>query len=362
MSTGEVAKFINNILFWPKTLSVVPSGKMLRTNNKFYIFSIFHQLMITLIAISAFRYFTYIVTPIDIFRVILPVYIIFTCIILNAIKVSLQIYANQYKDIFSSLSEINLRLKRINPFSPPLYDTLETKAFEFFWVFSFLYASMLGSVSFFFGDHHIWRLSSFVHNTNINMAHFVLTIIECFVTVINIQLDYIKKNIYTKQKIFALEQCVSTYLKIYNTCLKIEKIFSPHLLLIMSLYFAMIIMHLHFLIMKFSDKHFHTRPLYHEYNVAITVLCAVDILQCARCFQMLHSNSEELNIALYEVLMKREGKELLKCRKLLASIYANRKISVSALEFFNVDYTMVQSMISSCTTFVVIMSQFETSI
>lgn len=295
MSTGEVAKFMNNILFWPKALLVVPSGKMLKATNKFYIASIFFQFIIIFVAVNAFRHFANAMTLSTVVRIVLVIYIMISCIILNVIKIFLQLYASHYQEIFASLLEIHSRMKCINPFFPLVYNTFETKIFEALWTLLFLHGTFTGSTSYIYGNLRFWRLSTFLHNININMAHFVLTFIECFVNIINIQLDYIKKNINTKQKLFALEQCVEIYLKIYKTCIKIEKLFSPHLLSIMSLYFVTLIMHLHFLIMKSSEKHYRIKPLQNEYNLAMTVLCAVDILLCARSFQILHSNVSIFN-------------------------------------------------------------------
>ncbi|KAE8573873.1 Gustatory receptor 171 [Halyomorpha halys] len=362
MSTGEVAKFMNNVLFRSKVLSVIPSGKMLKTTPKFYIISFFHQIMTIFIAINAFIYFiNKVSSQSNVFKIVVPINIVLSCITLNIIKIFLLLNAKEYQDIFSSILEINLRMKRINPFFPPVYNTFETKVFEALWTLIFLYAFLSGGVYYAVGKLNFVRLSTFLHNTNLNMIHFILTAIDCFVTGINIQLEYIKKNIHPKAKIFTLEQCVAVYSKICNTCLKIEKIFSIHLLLTLSLYFVMLIMHMHFLIMNPSSKNLRAKSLVDEYNLAMIALCSIDILLCAKCFQMLHSNSEKLNVALYEVLIKRESKELLKCKKLLASIYINRRISTTALQFFDVDFMMVQSMISSCTTFIVIMSQFESS-
>ena len=291
MSTGEVGKFVELVLFPSKALLVVPYRRMLKTTTKFYIFSILHIFITTFLTIisckdllnSSNRY---------ILTVIYPVNIISSWFVFTVSKIFILFNAKFYKDIFSEMVKINLRLKNLNSFFPPTYNPFEIKASDAAWFF--LFVSVLLTHIFFYIVTHpqsLLRITVLTYDFNLSLLHYMLSVLKCFLTVINIQLEFIKRTIYARQKMHTLEECIRIYSKICHVCLKIEKLFGLPIFFIHSFYFIILISNTHYVLMKITPGNdLDLRMLENRRNIGWITMCMIDVLLCAVCCQSLHSN------------------------------------------------------------------------
>ncbi|XP_014290260.1 putative gustatory receptor 28a isoform X2 [Halyomorpha halys] len=70
------------------------------------------------------------------------------------------------------------------------------------------------------------------------------------------------------------------------------------------------------------------------------------------------SLSKEFNALLYKLMINDVTKDILQNDKLSLHILMKREVVFTACGFFNLDYTLVHSMIASATTYLVILIQF----
>ncbi|XP_014290718.1 putative gustatory receptor 28a [Halyomorpha halys] len=68
--------------------------------------------------------------------------------------------------------------------------------------------------------------------------------------------------------------------------------------------------------------------------------------------------SKEFNAVLYQIMLDEENKEIRQNNKLQLHISMNREVVFTAYGFFNLDHTLIYSMVASATTYVVILIQF----
>ncbi|KAE8573234.1 Gustatory receptor 55, partial [Halyomorpha halys] len=68
--------------------------------------------------------------------------------------------------------------------------------------------------------------------------------------------------------------------------------------------------------------------------------------------------SKEFNALLYQLMIEDTSNEFLHIEKLKLQIAMQREVVISVCGFFNLDYTLLYSMIASATTYLVIFIQF----
>nr|XP_014292715.1 gustatory and pheromone receptor 32a-like [Halyomorpha halys] len=69
--------------------------------------------------------------------------------------------------------------------------------------------------------------------------------------------------------------------------------------------------------------------------------------------------AKEFNTLLYQIMIEDKTNEILNNPKLKLHIAMNREVVFTAYGFFNLDYSLVHSIIASSTTYLVILLQFS---
>ncbi|KAE8573589.1 Gustatory receptor 139c [Halyomorpha halys] len=76
-------------------------------------------------------------------------------------------------------------------------------------------------------------------------------------------------------------------------------------------------------------------------------------------FQAITTKAKEFNTLLYQIMIEDKTNEILNNPKLKLHIAMNREVVFTAYGFFNLDYSLVHSIIASSTTYLVILLQFS---
>ncbi|KAE8573588.1 Gustatory receptor 139b [Halyomorpha halys] len=93
---------------------------------------------------------------------------------------------------------------------------------------------------------------------------------------------------------------------------------------------------------------------------SIWTLIALSLLwQMSHRFAYIRNEAKEFNTLLYQIMIEDKTNEILNNPKLKLHIAMNREVVFTAYGFFNLDYSLVHSIIASSTTYLVILLQFS---
>ncbi|CAH1396435.1 unnamed protein product [Nezara viridula] len=76
------------------------------------------------------------------------------------------------------------------------------------------------------------------------------------------------------------------------------------------------------------------------------------------CWTNVSEMSKEFNVLLYQIMIKDKSKALLDSEKLQLHIAVKREVVLTACGLFNLDYTLLYSMVAAVSTYTVVMFQF----
>ncbi|KAE8573526.1 Gustatory receptor 43k [Halyomorpha halys] len=169
-----------------------------------------------------------------------------------------------------------------------------------------------------------------------------------------------KRTVYRNVDIKMLEKLIETANQIISTARSINSIYSFQFLFMFFQRFLTVIMHMFSVIINitkgFSENyHFIIGDIFmmfhHLYNSWKVIHAS----------EMASKKSKEFNTLLYQLMIDDTTNEILHNDKLRLHISMKREVVFTACGFFNLDYTLVHSMIASATTYLVILIQFGQS-
>ncbi|KAE8573525.1 Gustatory receptor 43j [Halyomorpha halys] len=189
---------------------------------------------------------------------------------------------------------------------------------------------------------------------------FLLSILcELLETEITV-LKTIKRTVYRKRNIKMIEKFIDSTNQIISVARDIDCIYSYQNLYLISTKFFNCLVSMFFII-EYASVRFNADfrlilgdfllILYHFYN-SWKIFHASEITI---------QKSKEFNTLLYQLMIDDTTNEILHNDKLRLHISMKREVVFTACGFFNLDYTLVHSMIASATTYLVILIQFGQS-
>ncbi|KAE8573519.1 Gustatory receptor 43c [Halyomorpha halys] len=170
----------------------------------------------------------------------------------------------------------------------------------------------------------------------------------------------IKRTACTKFVVKMVVDLIQKKNRITSVAENINSIYSSQLLYLMSARYLVFIMHSYFLIDHIS-KSFVT-----FYHFIIGDFCMLSYhlyynWKITHASEIASKKSKEFNTLLYQLMIDDTTNEILHNDKLRLHISMKREVVFTACGFFNLDYTLVHSMIASATTYLVILIQFGQS-
>ncbi|KAE8573123.1 Gustatory receptor 41b [Halyomorpha halys] len=124
------------------------------------------------------------------------------------------------------------------------------------------------------------------------------------------------------------------------------------LLTLMILFYTISRLHVTYTFMDFATIDF-------LYRVNFLLFYWIIFLRVVTCTSMIARKSKQFNEILYQLMIN--DKKLLSNQKLQLHISMKREVVFTAGGFFNMDYTLVHSVIAAATTYVAILVQFQNS-
>ncbi|KAE8573517.1 Gustatory receptor 43a [Halyomorpha halys] len=170
----------------------------------------------------------------------------------------------------------------------------------------------------------------------------------------------INRAVYRKLSTKMMVQLIISKNHITTVADNINSIYSIQLLYLISARYLLFVLHSYFLI-DHASKSFMT-----FHRLIIGDFCML-LYHLFNCWKISHSSeiafkkSKEFNTLLYQLMIDDTTNEILHNDKLRLHISMKREVVFTACGFFNLDYTLVHSMIASATTYLVILIQFGQS-
>ncbi|KAE8573056.1 Gustatory receptor 57 [Halyomorpha halys] len=150
--------------------------------------------------------------------------------------------------------------------------------------------------------------------------------------------------------IYAIEQLVATWDKI-------NAIYSKTLFFIIINYYIRMLLHIYYIYGNISSndrcQHSHIRG-----NVMMFLLHVYVMLRLIYSATQANYKSNEFNSLLYRLMLDDKTNKIADNSKLMLHISMQREVEFSVCGFFNLDYTLLHSMIASVTTYLIILIQF----
>ncbi|XP_014290258.2 putative gustatory receptor 28b isoform X1 [Halyomorpha halys] len=145
--------------------------------------------------------------------------------------------------------------------------------------------------------------------------------------------------------------------RILSASVNVNDLFSLQMLLIMSVCFWGSCTHMYRIIIgiTYPSEKVNTYTLPHICNF---LLCSYSVWRVNHATTSASNKSKEFNALLYKLMINDVTKDILQNDKLSLHILMKREVVFTACGFFNLDYTLVHSMIASATTYLVILIQF----
>ncbi|KAE8573348.1 Gustatory receptor 45 [Halyomorpha halys] len=184
---------------------------------------------------------------------------------------------------------------------------------------------------------------------------FVNTISDFFESSSNFLIS-IKNPIRIKDFIF-VEKLVDAVSQLAKTSSKINDIYSQQCLITAVASYIAIVNHIYYIYRNASanieSRYFHIPGDFLMLLYRFYVIWRVSHTAAVACYK-----SKEFNILLYQLMIEDRTNVFLRSDKLKLHISMKREVVFTACGFFNLDYTLLYSMISSATTYLMILIQF----
>ncbi|KAE8573520.1 Gustatory receptor 43d [Halyomorpha halys] len=189
---------------------------------------------------------------------------------------------------------------------------------------------------------------------------FLLDIVsELFIAEINI-LRKSKHTVYCMLDIKMMERLIETSVQIVFVARSINSIYSCQLLFLISSRFLFLVIHLYSSI-RYVAEGFSLNYRFIIGDIFMLSYHFYNSWKISHASQTASKKSKEFNTLLYQLMIDDTTNEILHNDKLRLHISMKREVVFTACGFFNLDYTLVHSMIASATTYLVILIQFGQS-
>ncbi|KAE8573534.1 Gustatory receptor 66b [Halyomorpha halys] len=158
-------------------------------------------------------------------------------------------------------------------------------------------------------------------------------------------------------KLPVVERLAEAVCKLVSTSSEINSIYSQQLLIIITSLYTSIISHIYWIFINAT-----LNDVEHWYSVAADLMLILFSLyliwHLTHCAAVANNKSKEFNALLYQLMIDDWTNEIRHSNKLKLHIAMQQEVVFNACGFFNLDYTLVHSMIASATTYLVILIQF----
>ncbi|KAE8573347.1 Gustatory receptor 46c [Halyomorpha halys] len=154
-----------------------------------------------------------------------------------------------------------------------------------------------------------------------------------------------------------LEKLVEAMNTLVTVSCKINRIYSKQLLVAIFTSYCSTMIHLYFTYVNsnsnYEQKHYHIPG-----DALLTLFHLFIVWRLAHSSSQANYKSKEFNTLLYQLMIEDKTNQFINNDKLRLHISMKREVVFTACGFFNLDYTLVHSMIASATTYLVILIQF----
>ncbi|KAE8573521.1 Gustatory receptor 43e [Halyomorpha halys] len=166
--------------------------------------------------------------------------------------------------------------------------------------------------------------------------------------------------VYRKLDFKMMEQLIQIASQIALVARNINNIYSFQLLFLISSRFLFLIIHMYDIISYVTYNY----SLYYRIIIGELLMLSYHFYnswKISHASETVSKKSKEFNTLLYQLMIDDTTNEILHNDKLRLHISMKREVVFTACGFFNLDYTLVHSMIASATTYLVILIQFGQS-
>ncbi|KAE8573870.1 Gustatory receptor 72a [Halyomorpha halys] len=168
-------------------------------------------------------------------------------------------------------------------------------------------------------------------------------------------INLLKDSVFSKN-LRNVKEIVEVVNQLISTSDNINYIYSFPMLMSMSISFVYVIVQL-FLI--FHLIHSNEFIFVDFFGLLLVMMLVFSIIwRVSHSSALTYYKSKEFNAVLYQIMLDEENKEIRQNNKLQLHISMNREVVFTAYGFFNLDHTLIYSMVASATTYVVILIQF----
>ncbi|XP_014290044.1 gustatory receptor for bitter taste 66a [Halyomorpha halys] len=184
---------------------------------------------------------------------------------------------------------------------------------------------------------------------------FVDTVTEFFLSSVKLLVRMRHENSF--KKLMIVEKLADAVRHLVCTSTKMNTVYSQPLLITVSHCYCSVMTHLYFVYLNSCSADYSRIRL--VYGDSIIVVYNVFLVwRMLRSTGMAYHKSKEFNTLLYQLMIEDKTNQFIHNDKLRLHISMKREVVFTACGFFNLDYTLVHSMIASATTYLVILIQF----
>ncbi|KAE8573533.1 Gustatory receptor 66a [Halyomorpha halys] len=145
--------------------------------------------------------------------------------------------------------------------------------------------------------------------------------------------------------------------KLVSTSSEISSVYSQQLLIIITNLYTSTVSHIYWIFIQTAFNN--VEHWYYLCGDVTLILFNLSLLwRLTHCAAMANYKSKEFNALLYQLMIDDWTNEIRHSNKLKLHIAMQQEVVFNACGFFNLDYTLVHSMIASATTYLVILIQF----
>ncbi|KAE8573057.1 Gustatory receptor 59 [Halyomorpha halys] len=185
---------------------------------------------------------------------------------------------------------------------------------------------------------------------------FVTVLTECFQSTSKFLMEL--KNPVSFKEFMTVGKLVDPISQLVTASNQINKIYSKQLLIVIFTCYVSIMSHWFYIYANIRSKNLQMNK-HHVPGDCLMVLYRIFVV-----WRLTHSaaqakyESQELNTLVYQLMINDKNKGFLHNEKLRLHILMKREAVFTVCGFFDLDYTLLRSMIASATTYLVIMIQF----
>ncbi|KAE8573571.1 Gustatory receptor 63a [Halyomorpha halys] len=158
-------------------------------------------------------------------------------------------------------------------------------------------------------------------------------------------------------RLLIIEKLIDAECRLVSISTAINFIYSKQLLLMIFISYASTISHIYFIYRNASSDN----AILHHYipgDVIVILVYLSLVWRLSYCAAVANGKSKEFNTLLYQLMMDDRTNNIQHNNKLTLHVAMQQEVVFSVCGFFNLDHTLMHSMIASATTYLVILIQF----